>query len=114
MAFLRARRETLLTTWPVLAEVCHLVPPSTGAGLLRWIAAGGATVWHVQDAQASAMAELMERYADLPMDLADASLVWLCRHTGTSRVATIDRTDFAIYRGQRDRVLRNVFFGPDE
>jgi predicted nucleic acid-binding protein len=46
----------------------------------------------------------MEKYDDLPMDLADASLVWLAGELGIIEVITLDETDFGIYRlpgGQR-------------
>ena len=43
------------------------------------------------------MAELMGKYRDKPMDLADASLVAAAEHLSLRRVFTIDR-DFYIYR----------------
>ena len=110
VAFLKGRRERLITTWPVITEVCHLAPKSARAGFLRWISAGGAAVWHVPEDQSTVLADLMDRYSDLPMDLADASLVWLCHQVDTNLVATIDKTDFAIYRNARNRPFRNVFF----
>ena len=109
-AFFKARPERLVTTWPVLTEVCHLAPQPARAGLLHWIAAGGASVFHLPDEQSGQLAALMEQYHDLPMDLADASLVWLSRHLGTLLVATTDRTDFTVYRGAGNRRFRNVFF----
>ena len=110
IAFFKARRERLITTWPVITEVCHLAPRHSRAGLLRWIAAGGASVFHLPDDQTATLAELIERYDDLPMDLADASLVWLSHHASTVLVATIDRTDFSVYRGAGNRRFKNVFF----
>ncbi|MBI4192021.1 MAG: toxin-antitoxin system, toxin component, PIN family protein [Betaproteobacteria bacterium] len=49
----------------------------------------------------------MKKYADRPMDLADASLVWAAEHTGIEQVMTID-SDFAVFRlasGRRLQVL---------
>ena len=43
----------------------------------------------------------MSRYADHPMDLADASLVAAAETLGIRRVFTLDRDDFATYRAQR-------------
>ena len=40
---------------------------------------------------------LMERYRDLPMDLADASLVAIAEERRLSQVFTLDR-DFRVYR----------------
>ena len=108
-AFFKARPERLITTWPVITEVCHLAPQRSRAVLLRWIAAGGASVFHLPDDQSTKLADLMEQYDDLPMDLADASLVWLSQHTGTVLVATTDRTDFSVYRGAGNRRFKNLF-----
>ena len=44
------------------------------------------------------MRELMEKYRDLPMDLADAALVRVAEREKVSRVFTLDRRDFAVYR----------------
>jgi hypothetical protein len=41
---------------------------------------------------------LMRRYADLPMDLADASLVLLAESMGHGRILTTDQRDFRTYR----------------
>ena len=41
---------------------------------------------------------LMKKYADLPMDFADASIVCLASETGIQNIVTFDRKDFTIYR----------------
>jgi len=50
---------------------------------------------------------LMERFEDLPMDFADATLVVLAERLATNRVFTLDRKDFGAYRIGR-RALRIV------
>jgi len=40
----------------------------------------------------------MRRYADLPMDLADATLVVLAERLRTPWIFTLDRRDFSVYR----------------
>ncbi len=54
------------------------------------------------------VAGLMEKYADLPMDLADASLVWMAGESGISEVMTLDGTDFGIYRLPGGQRLKNL------
>lgn len=52
--------------------------------------------------------ELMLKYADRPMDLADASMIWAAEHFGLRQILTTDHTDFAIYRtktGQRFEIV---------
>jgi predicted nucleic acid-binding protein len=41
---------------------------------------------------------LMSRYADRPMDFADATLVYLARRESLSTVFTVDHADFDTYR----------------
>lgn len=44
------------------------------------------------------MRELMRKYRDLPMDLADAALVRAAERERISRIFTVDRRDFELYR----------------
>lgn len=44
------------------------------------------------------MRELMRRYADRPMDLADAALVAVAERENIRRIFTVDEADFRIYR----------------
>jgi len=53
------------------------------------------------------MAELIERYRDLPMDMADASLVVLAEQLGHGRILTVDRRDFNIYRWNDRNLFEN-------
>jgi len=47
--------------------------------------------------------DLMKKYADLPMDFADATLVCLATETGVQNVVTFDRKDFAVYKLPKKR-----------
>ena len=40
----------------------------------------------------------MEKYSDLPMDFADATLVCLAEESGISNIVTLDHKDFSLYR----------------
>ena len=103
---LKGERGALFTTVPVLTEAFHLLAPgSRGAGALRDFAAAGLTVWFFDAAGLARAFELMETYADRPMDLADASLVAAAERLGASRVLTLDRGDFEVYRIRRGHRL---------
>lgn len=54
------------------------------------------------------IADLMERYADLPMDLADASLVWLADEAGVRDIATFDERGFSVYRLSGGKRFNNL------
>jgi len=96
-AWLRGFRGKLLTTWPVLTEVCHFLRPEVAIGFLRWIDGGGAGVVDVPAEELAEVIRMMEKYADRPMDLADASIVAVAETRSLRRVFTID-TAFRVYR----------------
>ena len=52
----------------------------------------------LESADVPRMRELMRKYRDLPMDLADAALVRVAEREKASRIFTIDRRDFELYR----------------
>jgi len=100
---LKELREPILTTTTVLTEAFHMLgPASIGSDRLReFVEAGGLSVWFLDRAWLGRAFELMDLYADHPMDLADASLVAAAEALGTRRVFTIDRKDFETYRVRR-------------
>jgi hypothetical protein len=58
----------------------------------------------LDEADAPRMRELMEKYRDTPMDLADAALVRVAERESLTRIFTLDRKHFSIYRpGRRKR-----------
>ena len=103
LGVLKTLREPLVTTVPVLTEAFHMLSPdSRGAdGLRDFISRGGATVWFFDGKALLRGFELMEQYADHPMDLADASLIVAAEALATTKVFTIDRQDFQTYRVRR-------------
>ena len=96
----------LITTLPVLTEAMHLLPAQLGAAVIE-LARGPR--WRFPDAAAglARIAELMRKYADRPMDFADASLVWAAEETGAREILTTDR-DFEIYRTRTQERLQLV------
>jgi predicted nucleic acid-binding protein len=100
---LKGMDEALATTVPVLTEGFHMLgPASIGSDRLReFVEQGGLAVWFFDRPALTRAFELMELYADHPMDLADASLVVAAESLGTRKVFTIDRKDFETYRVRR-------------
>jgi predicted nucleic acid-binding protein len=58
--------------------------------LWRYVEAGRLLLHGLAEGEAARMRDLMERYRDAPMDLADASLVSAAEQTGLARVLTFD------------------------
>jgi predicted nucleic acid-binding protein len=96
--FLRENPCSLITTWPVVTEVWHMLGEPAKLPFARWIVAGGAAVFDLRAEDQSAMLGLLEKYHDRPMDVADASLVLLSDRMGLEEILTIDRSDFDVYR----------------
>jgi uncharacterized protein len=100
---LKSIRKPIATTVAVLTEAFHmLVPSSAGSDRLReFVAKGALSVWFFDQLTLMRAFELMELYADHPMDLADASLVVAAETLETRTIFTIDRDDFDTYRARR-------------
>jgi predicted nucleic acid-binding protein len=109
---LRQYDEPLITTWPVLTETCHLLATRLSAvALERFVsaAAGGSfELFSLEQRHLARAAELMKRYRDLPMDLADASLVILAEELGTGRILSTDVRDFGAYRWKNRKPFSNL------
>ena len=104
----KAHTGTLLTTQAVVTEVWHLVSESARLPMLRFVMA--ACEIREFDAQGQArILTMLERYADLPMDYADATLLVLGEIEKTSTVATIDVNDFSVYRMTNGKSATLVF-----
>jgi len=97
---LEKMQDPLVSTIPVLTEAFYMLSPeSQGASRLRDFVSGrGLSIWFFTAAALERAFELMEQYADHPMDFADASLVVASEAIRTRRIFTLDRNDFETYR----------------
>jgi len=103
LELLKNVNEPLITTWPVLTEAFYLLGFSwkTQDNLWEFILRGGAEVLSMDDKQQTRCRLLMEKYADLPMDLADGSLVVFAESKKVKKIFTLDHKDFRIYKPAR-------------
>lgn len=62
----------------------------------------------LDETDAPRMRELMEKYRDLPMDLAEAALVRVAERDSLTEIFTLDRKHFSIYRPGRRRRFSDV------
>jgi predicted nucleic acid-binding protein len=101
-ALLRRLNCPFVTTLAVMTEAMYLLGRYTGArgqaALWRLMLRGDLILEHPLQRDLQRMAELMDRYADQPMDFADASLVAIAERLGLERIVTVDRKDFSVYR----------------
>jgi uncharacterized protein len=93
-------QEPLATTWPVLTECFYLLGFSWQAqeDLWTFLKRGGMELFPMDRTHFSQCKDLMKQFRNLPMDLADASLVVAANELGVARIFTLDRRDFSAYR----------------
>lgn len=97
-AWLAACHAPLHTVEAVLVETGFFLPARLRPALAR-LAAQQVLQVHALDAAAhTRLAQLFEKYRDQDPDWADMALVWLAETLGLNRIATLDLSDFAVYR----------------
>ena len=69
---------------------------------------GGLQIFELKPILLDRIIKLTKKFNDVPMDLADASLVVVSEETGYSDIVTLD-ADFYVYRDIRNQYLTNVF-----
>ena len=98
---LKVLTRPLLTTWPCVSEAMHLLNSVGGhfAQDVLWsYILDRLVAIHESDlVERTRMRELMSKYKDTPMDLADASLVAAAEVLGIRRIFTVD-SDLIVYR----------------
>ncbi len=90
----------LFTTEPVLTETLYLLGPSIKAqrACIDFLLKGGATLVPQTRGSLSRASALMEKYEDIPMDFADATLMSLAEEIDLAEILTLDRRGFSTYR----------------
>lgn len=101
----------LVTTWLCAGEVFALlarrVANAAALDFVRWAQKGGIELDSPQPTSLADVSRIAERYADLPFDLADASIAEAAARRDIRQVLTIDG-DFDVYRNGAGRPLTNV------
>lgn len=100
----------VVSTEAVLTEATHLLASIDGGvtTCVDFFLQGGAVLVPSTPASLTRVRALLAKYADLPMDFADATLVTLGEELGSALVFTTDRTDFSVYRLKDRRPFRVV------
>ena len=104
--------EPLITTTAVLTETCYILQRELGwiapIKLLESIEDGLARLEEFGEEDIRRVVQLMKKYRDLPMDMADASLVLLSEKLGHGRILSTDRRDFRTYRWKNTKPFENL------
>jgi predicted nucleic acid-binding protein len=104
--------EQLVVTWPVVTETTYVLGERLGSpavqDMLRMGEHGVYRIHPLGEHDLPRLRALMKKYADLPMDLADASLVLLAEQSGDGRILSTDQRDFRTYRFKQRKPFRNL------
>jgi hypothetical protein len=97
---LKKLREPLGTVWPAPTEAMYLLAgqPRAQDAIWEMLARGAVRLLPLDSDDIPRMRELMRKYADRPMDLADAALLRVAERQGIRTIFTVDRKDFSVYR----------------
>ena len=106
----------LVITWPVITEVCHLlgnrVNKLAPLKFLKLVESSTA-IFEIQPSHFPRIQILMDKYNNLPMDLADVSLVIAAEELGHGSILSTDRRDFNTYRWKNHKPFNNLLFPND-
>ena len=107
---LREAEGPLLLSPFVLAELDHLLSSRVGLpeelAMLREVARGAYRLEPFDGADVAAASAIVERYDDVNVGLADASIVVLAHRHGTHDVLTLDERHFRALRDPEGRPFR--------
>jgi predicted nucleic acid-binding protein len=99
---LQRLEEPIITTYPVIIETSYLLAERCNQSIqfkfLEQFIQGRVNIFSLDIHHLERCLGLMKQYADLPMDLADASLVVVAEELDETRILTTDQRDFSIYR----------------
>ena len=104
---IREVQAPLVTCEAVITESCYLLRNLSGASeaVLENIAAGIFQIPFQLSRETAAVKQLLRKYKDRKIDLADACLIRLADQFGTADILTLDR-DFAVYHWGKNKPFR--------
>ena len=109
---LQRLEEPIITTYPVIIETSYLLAERCNQSIqfkfLEQFIQGRVNIFSLEIHHLERCLGLMKQYADLPMDLADASLVVVAEELDEARILTTDQRDFSIYRFHTVKVFNNI------
>lgn len=107
--FMKTFEGRLITTWPVLTEVCYMLDfnSKTQLNFLDWIIKGGIDVHNLEQWQLKSIRETLDTYSDLPADLADVTLLETAESKYLTSIITLDK-DFSVYKLNNGQFLKNL------
>ncbi len=107
--FLKKFDGQLITSWPVITEVTHLLSFNVNVQIdfLEWLKREAVAIINLENIHLERIIQLSKKYSDVPMDLADSSLIVIAELTNITDIITID-SDYYIYKTKNKKSLNNI------
>jgi len=107
--FLKTFDGQLITSWPAITEVTHLLSFNVNVQIdfLEWLKREAVTIVNLENIHLERIIQLSKKYSDVPMDLADSSLIVIAELTNITEIITID-SDYYIYKTKNKKLLNNI------
>ena len=105
--FLKGNRRPLFTSLACVTEASYLLNFNQSAQIdfISLIPNSGIEIQHIGAVDLSGISSMMDKYRSLPMDFADATLVYLLNVNNSDLISTVDG-DFTIYRTSRGKEFK--------
>jgi len=112
LKFFKAYRGEFVTTWAVVTEVTHMLDFNLKVQLdfLKWLELGAVEIYEIKQSDLTEIIPMMTKYTNVPMDLADSTLMFVAQKESIKEIVSID-SDFDIYRTLKQGFLRNLLRG---
>ena len=109
VSFIKNNRRQLITTIANITEAIYVLDFSKEAqsALLRWLSDSTILVEDIGAHDLRDISELFDKYRNVPMDFADACIVYTCEKHGTNEIASVD-SDFEIYKLKGRKSFKNM------
>lgn len=107
--FLKKFNGQLITSWPVITEVTHLLSFNVNVQIdfFEWLKREAIKIINLENIHLERIIQLSKKYSDVPMDLADSSLIVIAELTNITDIITID-SDYYIYKTKNKKSLNNL------
>jgi uncharacterized protein len=94
--------EPLVLPTVVLPEVCYLIASRLGHRVMRQflsnLADNNIQLESLTPDDLKRVNEILEQYADSQLDFVDAAIVTIAERSNITRILTLDRRDFSLFR----------------
>ena len=107
---LRRIKGPLVTCWPVITEAAWLLRafPAAVGRLLSSFKGQPFELFDLNESDLQGIAAILAKYKGLGVQLAVASLAHLANREGIEIIFTLDRRDFSVIRGARNKKFRLI------